>query len=322
MKRITSIDYTKEFAIILVVIGHIIDSCTLKTYIYSFHMPIFFIVSGILLNYKNIDNYSILNKLKKLIVPYIIFSVIYTIANQVANGISLHNIKWDIINILCLKGVGPLWFLPCLFLSEVLFILLNKLIKNRTLLILVTLCIFILAVLLPDINYFEIVFLKAFIGYSFLSIGYFTFKLFNRKEIPTVIIPILLIIGAICTYLNIPVDLNHMKLGNPVLYLIAATSTSFAFILIAKKIPEYPYIGFWGRNSLLVMSLHLDIILLLNNSIIHDIIKTKSIYHIMVFFITMVSNYLLIKIINKYIPFAAGKFNTVKSKRKSFGVFY
>ena len=51
LKRIEYIDIAKGLGIILVVIGHCIDGKTFPgTWISSFHMPLFFILSGMCFN--------------------------------------------------------------------------------------------------------------------------------------------------------------------------------------------------------------------------------------------------------------------------------
>ncbi|MBF1069294.1 MAG: acyltransferase family protein, partial [Prevotellaceae bacterium] len=45
-KRIEALDIAKGIGIILVIIGHM-SSSYLRDWIYSFHMPLFFIISGI-----------------------------------------------------------------------------------------------------------------------------------------------------------------------------------------------------------------------------------------------------------------------------------
>lgn len=46
-KRLDYIDYTKGFGILLVILGHIYDTSNpIKIWLYSFHMPLFFIISG------------------------------------------------------------------------------------------------------------------------------------------------------------------------------------------------------------------------------------------------------------------------------------
>lgn len=70
VKRIHWIDEVRGFAIILVIIGHVIgglgseigggEDNILRTVIYSFHMPLMFIISGLVANenkYKGIKNF-------------------------------------------------------------------------------------------------------------------------------------------------------------------------------------------------------------------------------------------------------------------------
>ena len=74
-KRLGYIDAVKGFGIILVVYAHIISG--LSSYvIYLFHMPLFFIVSGILFKEPNDKNKFIVGKVKSLIVPYFSYSIL------------------------------------------------------------------------------------------------------------------------------------------------------------------------------------------------------------------------------------------------------
>ena len=61
----------KGFAIILVVLGHI--SSPLSSFIYSFHMPLFFIVSGFFLNPINQFKSEIIKFFKRLFKPFFIY---------------------------------------------------------------------------------------------------------------------------------------------------------------------------------------------------------------------------------------------------------
>ena len=51
-KRILAFDLLKGVGILLVILGHIEIPHSLKTVIYSFHMPLFFFVSGCFFNEK------------------------------------------------------------------------------------------------------------------------------------------------------------------------------------------------------------------------------------------------------------------------------
>ena len=47
VQRNMGIDYSKGFAVFLMVVGHLIPSESMLYYwIYSFHMPLFFVLSG------------------------------------------------------------------------------------------------------------------------------------------------------------------------------------------------------------------------------------------------------------------------------------
>ena len=48
-KRILWIDYAKAFAMFFVIFGHVNSGNYLTNWIYSFHMPLFFLLSGITL---------------------------------------------------------------------------------------------------------------------------------------------------------------------------------------------------------------------------------------------------------------------------------
>lgn len=95
--RDTTLDFAKGFLIILVVLGHSIqfslgpdwleskqffDNVVFKT-IYSFHMPLFMLISGYLFYYSNKKNLRTLmiSKLKAIGIPMLSFVLLYNIGN-------------------------------------------------------------------------------------------------------------------------------------------------------------------------------------------------------------------------------------------------
>lgn len=134
-KRITYFDLVKGIGIILVVLGHMENISTeLRIWISSFHMPLFFVVSGMLIAAKNevdisFDNnrYNIKGLIKKkakgIIVPYLWFSLIYIpidIANLfVLGNVDRHTFIQNILDSATFSGVSVMWFLPALFIAEV-----------------------------------------------------------------------------------------------------------------------------------------------------------------------------------------------------------
>lgn len=119
-------DNAKFILIFFVVFGHMLRSFiedhetiyTIYKVIYSFHMPAFILVSGFFA--KGFYQKGYISKItKKLILPYLIFQLIYSIYYYFLNGQS--KIEWDFFN-----PHWSLWFLISLFCWNVMLLLVSK----------------------------------------------------------------------------------------------------------------------------------------------------------------------------------------------------
>ena len=72
--RIIWIDQLRSIIFLLVIIGHVELPKETQSFIYSFHMPLFFFISGLTVNREKLKNISMLKyaqvQAKRLIVPY------------------------------------------------------------------------------------------------------------------------------------------------------------------------------------------------------------------------------------------------------------
>lgn len=125
VKRIPWLDVAKGITIILMVAGHSSLPNIIQAWIFSFHMPLFFIISGMTTKWDSIDFVSFsLKKLVSLGRPFIIYSalcafIIYTL--------HLGELSFA-------RGWGDfaLWFVPVLFFALImgkLFFLCDKISK-------------------------------------------------------------------------------------------------------------------------------------------------------------------------------------------------
>jgi fucose 4-O-acetylase-like acetyltransferase len=141
VKRLEWIDYTKGFAITLVVIGHTVgglsnanlphpeayDAATVA--IYTFHMPLFFFISGYLS--RNILTQTTGNFAKSIVisivVPYIIWSVVFILISATSTA-ATHQLKLiDVQRILLPQAtVSVYWFFYCMFLVRLAYFLTGK----------------------------------------------------------------------------------------------------------------------------------------------------------------------------------------------------
>ena len=73
--RLTALDSLRGFGILLVVLGHASRSASLVSWIFSFHMPLFFIISGMLFHERQfLDSFK--KKVTRLLIPYLFFGIV------------------------------------------------------------------------------------------------------------------------------------------------------------------------------------------------------------------------------------------------------
>lgn len=126
MQRDSFYDNARVGLIFLVVFGHLLQPYTglttglqtLYTWIYTFHMPAFILISGFFAKGSTEPKY-IYNLIKKLLIPYILFQLIYTGYYYL---IDKPNYQKDLFD-----PQWSLWFLLSLFSWHLLLILFKKL---------------------------------------------------------------------------------------------------------------------------------------------------------------------------------------------------
>lgn len=109
------LDIAKGISIMLMVVGHTSIPDYLSHFIYSFHMPLFFIASGLTSNFDKYDlGQYIKHKILSLMLPFLIYSslVMFLLWSlNSLNFISLVKNGW---------GGYALWFVPVMFFALVL----------------------------------------------------------------------------------------------------------------------------------------------------------------------------------------------------------
>jgi acyltransferase len=274
-KRISWIDTIKALGIFLVVLGHLSIPASISTIIYSFHMPLFFFLSGCTFKPGSNLRVSISARMKKLILPYFFFSIVtyifwLSIGRHYGRDASM-DVDWIIPLLGTFYGndVGaylihnpPLWFLPCLFLTEVGMLLLVTALKGRWLLIAssISLCLgFLMSatdfIRLPwGANVAPISLFFLCMGYLFSNNKYFKLSLGVGQSV--ILVVVLLIILVLVSGFNTPVDLSRLKFGNEILYLTSSLAGIGLFLILSKTAPVFAFVQYIGRNTLVIFSLH------------------------------------------------------------------
>lgn len=119
-ERLPWLDSLKGFGIFCVTLGHLRVSLPLETHIYSFHMFLFFFLSGYLFKKKPLAEW-IQKKIASLLIPFLIWDFLSSVAGILAGD----DIRETIRCFFVLDGEycwnAPIWFLMILFLTEILY---------------------------------------------------------------------------------------------------------------------------------------------------------------------------------------------------------
>lgn len=285
-ERLGWIDATKGLAMLLVIWGHVQDTSPLYLFVISFHVPLFLVVSGVLFGLNGSVGGGI-SLLRKLIKPYITFSLIAIIAylgrDMLAGDNYMYNLGINIYKTLTGFGIHALWFIPSYFIACTIY----KYVESTSdLTIFAWMIIFILA---GVVGSYTIDYAKGYINqydffyYPFASIirgivctyyvclGRFILKMirFMSKLEYQVVIQIFLISFSLFFsyyYSQKLSDANFslVRLGNtPLVNFVSGSFGAFGFILLFNLVKnvKMPALEYIGKNSLTIMGTHMSLLL-------------------------------------------------------------
>ncbi len=347
-KRVNYFDIAKGIGIILVVLGHLeFISSPLRFWIVSFHMPMFFIISGMLTQmiHEEQRDFKTLIKRKwsRMMIPYIWFSILYFFIELIyfrLTGLDDWYTVWmNVWQSICLHGVSVLWFLPAIFFGELLFLFIRKKLSHPFTILTVVILTGIMYganwglawlnmlygtnVPFVMLHYFLVMVIRCFFSMAFIAIGYYLYFLLDKLKTSHVFE---LLIGIGCLLLNIilsqkngGVDLHFLVFGNPFLYFIIAVLGSMAVLLICKSMEPISewipcrILRYYGKNSLIVMATHINSYVLygaiiISMHIVEYVTHAKNyVFCTCIMVIVFVSEIVIIEVINRYLPFIMGQ---------------
>ena len=317
--RLEYLDAAKGLGILLVILGHIyawnpnINRKILVTWIYSFHMPLFFIVSGMLIKYKNYCNIKefIFSRIKHILVPYIVFSLCNALVRILLYGYDESAFIRDVICTFILIGVDT-WFLQALFLAEIMFIVIRKIVKNEYILTSVIAALFIFSLFITKEDRFLLqYFSRVFVSLGYITIGYKLMYFIQEKKVPNILLVGLCGVQVILARYNTFVDLNNLEFNNKILYVINSVVGATVIILILKNLNvKSRFLRYCGSNSLIIFATHGNLIYLFRKYISTNMHGYISGIGLMI--LIMLMEVPLIYIIHNYIPWIMG----VQKQRK------
>ena len=275
-KENTLVSVAKGIGILLVLIGHFGFIPEVKRFIYLFHMPLFFFLSGYLFKdreLKELPRY-VLRKIRSLYVPFIACNLFAMIFHNLFCRIGIYQaedafhsvsevLKYIAKVLLCIKMedvVTPMWFLPILMAVSIVYFVLRAMVKSEKVNTGIAAAIFLLAYGLMAIGRMGGVW-RAMI---LVGTGLWMFHLghlyrCNEEKIKRVTQKTWVIICCLIAEIGLSfiadVNIIQMRFSNPIFFTAGAVLGINIILWIAQRM-EFGWLRYLGNNSLTVLEWH------------------------------------------------------------------
>lgn len=331
--RLLWIDTAKCLGIFLVVLGHQTIPEKFSAWIYSFHMPLFFFLSGYIYNSNKLSFSELLvKKSRSLLVPYLFIATVsylfwLLIGRNYGNDATLNiSVSKPLLGIFYSTGTNnwlvfnkALWFLTCLFCVELIYDRAHKKFQSTPVFIVLAFAIgFIL-------TYYKVNNLPwglniAFIAIPFYGIGHLMKeyeilkKVLPKSPISLCFISLLLLgLNFLLSSYNGRVDMAEFHFNNLFVFYSSAFTGILSFVLISRILEQNNLLLFFGKKTLIILGFHglagtvlkaiQVFIFKIPLSILSDNLLWGILYSILIFVLLIPVFFLL----EKYVPTPIGK---------------
>ena len=283
-------DNAKAMLIYLVVLGHLLSEFLYENdivsssylFIYLFHMPAFILISGYFT--KGINKPGYVAKLaKKLLIPYVIFQVFYTVYYLVVFG--------DEISISLFIPRWALWFLLSLFFWNVMLIVFSKIKYSLIFAVILSLAVGYD----PHVDGF-LSLSRTIFFFPFFLLGYYLKEdhfMRLKKKTTFIASSICMIAIFLIIYNTLPLDLRQWLMGKQpyehigdvlfefawgvrlIVYVLMGVVSLLFFMIVPRKETFFTHIG---KQTLSIYLLHMALVKLLHESPLVPFINEQNQY--------------------------------------------
>ena len=275
--RIETFDIARGIGILLMVMGHTGFGFEFSRVIHTFHMPLFFFVSGFFYRPQKFAGYwdYLRHEARTLIVPYLIFAVFYEFLHYLfSREFSINYFLLSVVssNHNRIDVAGALWFLLCLFSAKAVYHALTLIIKDTKT---ITVTVVVISLTASFLRTFGVILpfaLDSALSCQLLiHIGYLLYKyrekpfvrrLFNMTWWMLIIV---VIVFFVATFANEHVNVRRNKYGILPLYLLSCYSGIFLTMNISSLLDKGKscistalcrMLSYWGRESIVFLLLN------------------------------------------------------------------
>lgn len=276
------------------------------------------------------------NRTKSLLIPYYAIILILFIYNNILRYLGIINFNnheyikaiFYSNKIYPMNYVGALWFLACLFVTEILYFLLNDHIKSNKIRLALIICFSIIG---AKFTMFTSIRLPFWFDIAFTALAFYycgqkfkdsklEFKILNNPKFFLLPFFFFNIIFTILNYryyntgpLNGRIDMLYMQYNNYFYFYIAALTGILFYLLLSKLLEKHFFciLQSIGKNTLGIMAFHISILQLLvyynkNIFMVNNTFQALTV-SILVMLIVLSLNMTICYIINKFCPVIVGR---------------
>lgn len=254
--RNLSVDTLKGIGIILMIVAHTYGpNNIIWDLIFSFHMPLFFIVSGLFFKERSVKD-TIWKISRQLLIQYIFICISIIILSQIKRP---HPITSDLEEVL--YGMGPGWFIIAMAQVRLYFTLIYKTFKRFYLII--SLTISLLTAILISIFQISMIlaFMPALCSLFFYAFGY-SIKSYQIKNHVNRY-PHISLFAGLLLWLNSSffgeVELASCTFKLFIIDFMGSIGGTYVFYVVSKKIVNTKLgilLSFTGKYSLAILCIH------------------------------------------------------------------
>ena len=257
-ERLEWIDAAKGFGMVLVVLGHMSIPQAVSKVIFSFHMPLFFMISGYLYH-GGFSRRWVAGKIDSLLISYLVYGVIIISVWRVIGK------QGGVDSWLMGNGIGVTWFLMCLFWTEVVGAVVLRFIRIPLFVIVAIVCASMIGAIVPHFCPVGVMMVRSlFAAVAFWLFGSWLRAISFFQMIDGVSKPLLRFLVAILLGLSLlaliqRVDMASGDLGNPLLFYFTGTASSVLVLMAFHRyemLKHLTVLKFIGSRTLEFMHFH------------------------------------------------------------------
>lgn len=316
-ERIDYLDIAKAIGITLVVLRH----CSISIGVFAmFHMPLFFIISGMFFREGNGFVKMVKNKLNKLLIPWGFFYLLGCLFFYVVAVVKseLKENYFGFIDVFVHRATFnyPIWYLLCLFWVFILYFVICK-ISTLHIRTIVVIALSLCGYLLGKFHFFIPCYVDiALTSLFFFHIGYTLrtrTEIFstdkNRIKVDALMVLVLGLITFLGYYCFNPKIQLATNLINPLCFVFSTTG-ALALIIVSKFAKPWQWLTYIGRHSIIILCWHNFFQRIFE--FVFNQLSINSFTNWWVFFCAMCLSIVMIPISLKLIPWFVGKTDIIK----------